>query len=208
MSIKVSIVEDEECVRSVLAMYLRSCGDVWLVSAHETAEEALVSIPRAKPQVVLMDILLPGMDGIECTSRLKAILPDLKIVVLTGVSKEEAVLNAFRAGASGYLLKPFGMSECVSAIREVVSGGAPLAAKAAQFLLNSFRRYDGQPELVKQLTERERQVIDLFRRGYRNRAVAKELNVEVSTIETHAHHIYERLGVHSRTEAIARLSGS
>jgi DNA-binding NarL/FixJ family response regulator len=174
--------------------------------AHGSAEEALKSIPSRKPDVVLVDINLPGLNGIKCVAGLKAKLPDLSVLMLTRYEDSEMIFAALRAGASGYLLKKTILTELISAIEQVRMGGTPLSMQVAREVVGYFNRNTANSN-VENLGKREQEVLSLIAKGYINKEIAEILGVSLETVRTHLKRIYEKLHVHSRTEAAAEYFG-
>jgi DNA-binding NarL/FixJ family response regulator len=177
------------------------------VAACETAEEAVKQIPECQPQVVLMDINLPGMSGIQCTALLKARLPATHILMLTAYSRDDYVFEALKAGASGYLLKSISLPELIRSILDVVEGGAPMTGQIARRVIEVFRQPAPRATSESQLTPRENEILHLLAQGYSNKEIATQLNCSASTVRNHLEHIYEKLHVHCRAEATAKYLG-
>lgn len=167
----------------------------------------LRAFPPLTPDVVLMDIKLPGMSGIECVLRLKQLLPTVQVLMLTTYEDSDLIFNSLRAGASGYLLKKTHPAEILQAIGQVHDGGSPMSVHVARKLVNHFQQIP-QPALeVEQLTPREREILDLLAKGYRYKEIVDHLNISLSTVRTHIRAVYEKLHVQSRTEAVVKLLG-
>ena len=165
-------------------------------------------MPQARPDVVLMDIYLPRMTGIECTARLKALMPKVQIVILTAVDDDELVFLALEAGADGYLLKRTKPSDMRAALFDVLTGGAPMSSEVARRVVESFRKKSPTLEPAVHLSAREEEVLVLLSRGYSNKEIADKLELSVDTVRSHLKHIYEKMHVRSRTEAVARYVAS
>jgi DNA-binding NarL/FixJ family response regulator len=161
-------------------------------------------IPPLKPDIVLMDIFLPRMSGIECTTQLKLQLPKAQILILTGVEDDELVFLALEAGADGYLLKRTTPEDLRSAMLEVMRGGAPMTSEIARYVVQSFRKSGGSPKPTVHLSTREEEVLILLTKGYANKEIAHQLSISVETVGSHLKHIYEKMHVRSRAEAVAR----
>ena len=209
MKISVSIVEDDSPVRASLAQLIDSSPGCRCVSRHGSAENGLAEIPRIKPDVVLMDINLPGINGVECVRRLKPQLPATQIIMLTVYQNTENIFDALAAGATGYLLKQTPPDELLMAIREVHAGGSPMSSHIARKIVQSFRQAGPPfPEALspeaQTLTPREIQVLDLLAKGFLYKEIAETTKTTYATVHTHIRHIYEKLHVRSRTEAVAR----
>lgn len=202
--LRVALVEDQPEIRENWKRLIESFRDFDFVCACPSAEEALRCLPDAKPDVVLMDIYLPGISGIECTARLKAVLPRTQIVMLTAVDDDELVFQALQAGADGYLLKRTKPSDPRAALLDVFTGGAPMSSEVARRVIESFRRPVRTRDEVMRLSPREEEVLVLLSRGYSNKEIAEQLGLSVDTVRSHLKHIYEKMHVRSRTEAVAR----
>ena len=209
MKINVGIVEDDRELRESLAKVVEGHSRLRCVAACKSGEEALQLIPPLAPDVVLMDINLPGMTGIKCTALLKDRLPKTQILMLTIYSNNNYIFEALQAGASGYLLKSNSSEEVVDSIIGVMEGGAPMTGQIARRVIEAFRRPadNGNGFSEAQLTDRELEVIQLIARGYANKEIASQLGVAVSTIRRHIENIYSKLHVHCRTEAAAKYLG-
>lgn len=202
-AITVSIVEDDVKVRGSLARLIDSTEGFVCVSQHPDGENALKEIPISLPKVVLMDINLPRMDGVECVRRLKEVLPSVEVVMLTVYENTNIIFSALSSGASGYLLKQSTPEQIVEAIREVRTGGSPMTSHIARKVVASFRKISKPTHDYEKLSLREQQVIDRLAQGQTYQEIADALNVTYATVHTHIRHIYEKLHVRSRTEAIS-----
>ena len=213
MSIAVSIVEDDPGVRASLARLIDKSPGFSCLSQHPSAENAIQELPRANPAVVLMDINLPGLSGVECVRRLKPALPGTQIIMLTVYQNTEHIFNALAAGATGYLLKRTPRDKLLDAIREVHCGGAPMSRQIARRVVQFFQQIDRLPEdarpapEVSSLTEREHEVLAQLAKGYAYKEIADQLNISFETVRTYVRTIYEKLHVHSRTEATLKYLG-
>ena len=208
MKINVGIVEDDRELRESLTKVIRGHPPLHFVAACPSGEEALRLMPSAAPDVVLMDINLPGMTGIKCTALLKNRLPKTQILMLTVYSNNNYIFEALQAGASGYLLKSNSCEEVVESIISVMEGGAPMTGQIARRVIEAFRRPASNGLSEAQLTDRELEVIQLIAKGYANKEIASQLGVAVSTIRRHIENIYSKLHVHCRTEAAAKYLGA
>jgi DNA-binding NarL/FixJ family response regulator len=208
MSINVAIVEDNAGVRETWAKLLAGTPGFRCVATCESGEAALKRFPATRPDVVLMDIHLPGMSGIECTARLKVKMPQTQILMVTVYADNEHVFEALKAGASGYLLKCTDPEELTRAITDVVRGGAPMTGQIARRVIEVFRQPGPQAQPITELTQREREILELLAKGYANKEIAARLGGSIETVRVHVRHIYEKLHVHSRTEAAARYLDS
>lgn len=204
-SISVAIVEDDAEVRGSLINIINRETGMSCAGAFGTAQEALEQIPRLRPQTVLMDINLPGMSGIECVRKLAEAVPGLQIVMLTVYHDTKAIFDSLAAGAVGYLLKPVRADELVRAIRDVRGGGAPMSANIARQVVQAFKK-PAAPERgdVPDLSPREREVLELLAKGYQSKEIATQLGIAYWTVESHVAHIYQKLHVRSRAEAVAK----
>jgi DNA-binding NarL/FixJ family response regulator len=209
--IAVSIVEDDSHIRQILGSWLRSSKDFECVSENRSGEAAIVDIPRRKPDVVLMDVNLPGMSGIECVSQLKPQMPKTQFMMLTVYEDSNHIFNALAAGATGYMLKETPCEELLSAIRRIYAGESPMTGSIARMVVETFRAAKPQPTEEYNLTQREAEVLELLARGYLYKEIADVLKVTVPTVNTHIRHIYEKLHVQSRGRAVAiynQMAGS
>ena len=205
MSIKVAIVEDNKSIRLSLVELLDSSPGFRAVLACASAEEALQTLPSAPPDVVLMDLNLPRMSGIECVRNLKRLLTTTQFIMLTIEDESERVFESLRAGATGYLVKNVPPEKLLASIEEVHRGGSPMSSQIARMLVRSFHQRGQAPSEAENLTPREQQILTHLARGYRSKEVAEELGISVQTVLTHIRNIYEKLQVRSRAEAVARF---
>ena len=204
--ISVSIVDDENELRQSIATYLNGSPGFRCVSAFANGETALEQLPARWPDVVLMDIHLTGMSGIECTRRLKAVNPEARIVMLTVYEDDEQIFTALTAGASGYLLKRLRPVKLLEAIRDVHAGGSPMSHSIARRVVASFQQAAQAAEEKGRLSSREQMVLDCLARGLTYKQTADQLNINIPTIRSYLRRIYEKLHVQSRTEAVAKYS--
>jgi DNA-binding NarL/FixJ family response regulator len=200
--IKVSVVEDDVKVRSSLARMLDSTSGFSCASQHPSAEYALTELPIIRPDVVLMDINLPGMNGVECVRRLKEVLSGTQVVMLTVYENTNIIFNALAAGACGYLLKQSSPDQILQAIRDVHAGGSPMTSHIARKVVASFQNITSPKNDYEKLSLREQQVLDHLSQAYTYTEIAEALNIRYHTVHTHIRHIYEKLHVRSRTEAV------
>jgi DNA-binding NarL/FixJ family response regulator len=201
----VSIVDDEADLRKHIAGYLTATGDIRCKSVYASAEEALEHLPHDKPDVVLMDINLGGMDGIECVRRLKAVMPEAQVLMLTVFEDTEKIFRALAAGASGYLLKRMSPRKLLEAIAEVRAGGSPMSAPIARKVVQSFQSAPAQGHESVALSPRELSVINGLAQGLAYKQIADQLSVSIHTVRNYIRRIYEKLHVQSRTEAVAKF---
>jgi DNA-binding NarL/FixJ family response regulator len=206
MPIRVSIVEDDTALRRTMADVLRQAEDCAFVGAYGSAEEALREIPQDPPQVLLMDIDLPGMNGVECVRQLADLAPQTQILMLTVFKDAPSIFNALSAGAVGYLVKPVRSAQLVEAIHDVYGGGAPMTSSIARKVVQTFQR--AAPPVVpdaEHLSPREQEVLDLLAQGYLYKEIAERTGSSYATIRTHIERIYQKLHVHSRAQAVAHV---
>ena len=199
----IGIVEDNPTIRAGLEELVARLKGCRCVGSFGSAEEALRKLPALKPELVLMDIHLPNLSGIECTARLKALLPDVRVLMLTVYEDETKIFQALKAGASGYILKRTGKKEIVEAINELRQGGAPMTSAIARKVVESFR--ESPPKEETKLTRRETEILDCLARGFSNKEIAQQLSLSVETVGWHLKQIYEKLHVHCRTEAAMKF---
>lgn len=200
----VGIVEDDAILRQSLTRLIGAAHGIRCVAACATGEEAIEKLPAAKPDVVLMDLNLPQMSGTECIRRLKEFLPQTPVIVLTVYEDSEHIFRALKAGASGYLLKRSEPDQVLDAIKQAREGGAPMSSQIARQVVHSFHGPAPEGENVN-LTDRENEILALLSKGFANKEIADKLNISVPTVRTHLRHIYEKLHVRSRTEAIVKF---
>ncbi|HEV2394593.1 MAG TPA: response regulator transcription factor [Verrucomicrobiae bacterium] len=205
MSITVSIVEDNEQLRATLARVLGRAEGFKCLTQYPDAESALEGIPKEHPQVVLMDINLPGINGVECVRRLKVVTPETQVVMLTVYEDTENIFNALAAGAAGYLLKRTKSAELIEAIREVQRGGSPMTTHIARKVTQSFQRAGPSAKPTENLSEREQEVLDCLSQGFLYKEIAEKLGISYETVHTYIRRIYEKLQVRTRTEAVAKF---
>ena len=202
--LRVCIVEDDEMVRHTLAGMLKRAKGFLCVGEYPSAEEAIREIPRIGPDVVLMDISLPSMSGVDCVRQLGEKAPAIQIVMLTVHEDAEALFNSLAAGARGYLLKPVRSADLLAAIKDVSSGGAPMTSTIARKVVQSFKRTGPSSRESENLSPRELEVLSYLAKGYLYKEVADMLNVSYATVHTHIDHIYAKLRVRSRAQAVAK----
>ena len=207
MPITVSIVEDNDQLRGTLARVISRSEGFQCLGDYGSAEAALEDLPRRPSDVVLMDINLPGMNGVECARRLKELLPRTHVIMLTVYEDTDNIFNALAAGAMGYMLKRTPKDELLEAIRDVLKGGSPMTAHIARKVVQSFQR----PTAASQSTEdanlspREKEVLDALAQGFLYKEIAEKLGISYETVHTYIRRIYEKLQVRTRTEAVAKF---
>jgi len=205
---KIAIVEDNRVIRESLMEFVRADAECECVYVCGTATDALKEIPRRQVDIVLMDIQLPDISGIECTARLKQLMPSVQIIMVTVYEDTERIFKALRAGACGYLLKRCTPDELISAIREVRQGGAPMSREIARKVILSFREPVTAAAEVEGLSPREHEILELLAEGFPNKQIAARIGLTDGTVRWHLRHVYHKLHVRSRTEAALKfLSG-
>jgi DNA-binding NarL/FixJ family response regulator len=201
MPIKVSIVEDNDQIREGLSVLINGSTGFQCVATYPTAENALKYLPAHKPDVVLMDIQLPGMSGIECVRELRGRLPDLQIMMLTVYEDDDNVFKSILAGANGYVLKKVPPSELLEAISDLHNGGSPMSDRIARKVVQAFQQMGKSSEETENLTQRESEILSYVAKGFQDKEVAEKLFLSFETVRTHLRNIYKKLHVRSRTEA-------
>ena len=206
MALRVAIVEDDPRWRSNLELLLGETQGLECVGSYPSGEAAVADLPRRRPQVVLMDINLPKMSGVECTRQLRALLPEVQIVMLTVYDDSERIFQALQMGANGYLLKRASADEILQAIQDVHRGGAPMSAYIARKVVQSFQQQAPPTRPDEVLSKRESEVLGYVSRGYSDKEVAEALGLTPATVRSYLKTIYSKLHVHSRTQAIAKAA--
>ena len=207
MSITLAIVEDLDEVRDGLKNFISLSSDFRILDTFKTAEEAVHDLPKLKPDIVIMDINLPGMNGIECIRQTKSKTPATQFMMFTVYENDEKVFEALKAGASGYLLKNTGLVQLIESLKELYNGGSPMSANIARKLVTLFRNEQKEASNVGILSSRENEILQLLTKGLLYKEIADQLSISVSTVRQHIHHIYEKLHVQNRTEAINKAFG-
>jgi DNA-binding NarL/FixJ family response regulator len=206
MPITVSIVEDNDKLRGTLARLLDRSDGFRCLSQYASAEDALKDLPQARPNVVLMDINLPGMNGVEAVRKLKPALPATQFVMLTVYEDADHIYNALSAGATGYLLKQTPREELLLALGDVHRGGSPMTSNIARKVVQSFKQTRVPVPPGEELSPREQEVLELLARGYLYKEIAERLNISVPTVNTYIRRMYEKLHVRSRAQAVAKFA--
>jgi DNA-binding NarL/FixJ family response regulator len=205
MAIKITIVEDNAAVRASMVDILQGTPDCESVSAFSTGEEALLKIPKFKPHVVLMDISLPGMDGVECVRQLANVMELPQILMLTVHEDPDSIFNSLAAGAAGYLLKPVRAEKLLAAVKDVYTGGAPMTSNIARKVVQSFKRVTPTARpMAENLSPRELDVLNHLVKGFSYKETSDAMGISYSTVHSHIEHIYRKLRVQSRAQAVAR----
>jgi DNA-binding NarL/FixJ family response regulator len=205
MDISVSIVEDNDKLRETLARALNRAKGFSCVSQHANAEDALKALPQERPDVVLMDINLPGMNGVECVRQLKHVAPDIQVVMLTVYEDTDNIFKALKAGATGYLLKRTTQAELLEAIQEVHRGGSPMTTLIARKVVQTLQQTPAPSQPNEALSPREQEVLDCLAKGFLYKEIAEKLGISYETVHTYIRRIYEKLQVRTRTEAVAKF---
>jgi DNA-binding NarL/FixJ family response regulator len=200
----VAIVEDNATIRNTFRNWIEAAPEFRCVCTCASAEEALLEIPRLKPDVVLMDIHLPGQTGIACTAQLKEKLPGVQVIIVTVYRNHELIFQALEAGACGYLLKRSSPEELLKAINEVRTGGAPMTGEIARMLVEAFQKKPGNSASGDGLTQREEEILVFLAEGLSNKEIADRVKISYDTVRAHLRHIYEKLHVRGRTEAVKK----
>ncbi len=207
MPISISIVEDNDKLRGTLAKVIGRADGFRFATDYANAEEAIADLPKVRPDVVLMDINLPGMNGVECVRKLKTLLPQTQVMMLTVYEDTENIFKALAAGANGYMLKRTPTKDLIEAIREMQRGGSPMTTHIARLVVQSFQKSAAPSSggSLSELSEREQQVLDLLAQGLIYKEIAEKLNIGYETVHTYIRRIYEKLQVRTRTEAVAKF---
>jgi DNA-binding NarL/FixJ family response regulator len=203
--IQVAIVEDDEEIRANLTHRINESSLLRLVRSYPDAETALTDLPRQKPDVVLMDINLPGMDGVECVRQLKPRMPDAQFIMLTVYEDSNRLFKSLMAGASGYLLKRTPPAKLLAAIREAHEGGSPMTPQIARRVVLHFSQAPEPSSELQKLTPREKEVLNQLAKGFRYKEIVDNLHISPGTLHSYIRNIYEKLHVHSRTEAVVKF---
>jgi DNA-binding NarL/FixJ family response regulator len=205
---KIVLVEDQQEVSESWSRLINSFPDFTCVRTCISGEEALREIPAIQPDVILMDIFLPRMSGIECTARLKTLLPNTQIIILTALNDRELVFLALEAGADGYLLKRTKPADLRQALLESLAGGAPMSSEIARRVIETFRRKAKTQEKLIGLSAREEEILVLLTKGFPNKLIADQLGLSIDTVCSHLKRVYQKMHVNSRTEAVIRYLAS
>jgi DNA-binding NarL/FixJ family response regulator len=207
MSITLAIVEDLDEVRDGLKNFISLSQDFKVLDTFKTAEDAVNDLPGLKPDIVIMDINLPGMNGIECIRQIKDKTPHTQFMMFTVYENDEKVFEALKAGASGYRLKNTGLVQLIESLKELHNGGSPMSSNIARKLVTLFRSEQKEPANLDILSNRENEILQLLAKGLLYKEIAEQLSIAVSTVRQHIHHIYEKLHVQNRTEALNKAFG-
>lgn len=202
MEINVLIVEDDPEIRDWLQAVLKQTTGINCLLAYPDAESCIKQYEEKDPDVVIMDIHLPGMNGIECIRKIKPLKPNVQFIMFTVFEDDENVFESLCAGASGYILKNTTPEKLAEAIRELYGGGSPMSPSIARRVISSFQKPDSSRSQYNKLTPREKELLDMLSKGYRYKEIADKMFISVETVRTHIRNIYEKLQVQSRTEAL------
>ncbi len=202
--ITVVIVEDKEEIRNNIEILLNNSDSIKCIKTFPNSETAIEYIPELKPNVILMDINLPGKSGIECTQILKSKIPGTQIIILTMYDDSEKVFKALSVGATGYLLKRTTSEQLIAAIKEVHEGGSPMSMEIARMVVGSFNTKDGNKKIEELLTKREWEILGLLSKGMKYKEIAEKLFISIETVRNHLRNIYSKLQVRSGTEAVLK----
>ena len=208
MNISIAIVEDLDEVRDGLKSFISLNNEFIVIGAFKTGEEAFTHLPQLVPDIVIMDINLPGINGIECIRRVKDKTPHTQFMMFTVYENDEKVFEALKAGASGYLLKNTGLLQIVESLKELYEGGSPMSANIARKLVNLFRDPSKETTAIDVLSNRENEILQLLSKGLLYKEIADQLQITTGTVRQHIHKIYEKLHVQNRTEAIIKAQGT
>lgn len=203
---RVAIVEDDSGLRAQLEGILESADGVCCVGSYPSAETALRDLPKVRPDVILMDIKLPGMSGIECVARLRDDLPATHVIMLTVYEDSERIFQALQAGADGYLVKSSPTETLLAAIEDVHRGGAPMSTNIARKVVRRFRHFEPSPDETENLAPREREVLDLLASGFVYKEIADQMGISSETVRGYVKSICKKLHVKNRLEAVARYA--
>lgn len=205
MQLKVSIVDDDQPTSLILADLIRESPQLAFLSYFPDTESAIENLPKDQPDVVLMDINIPQLNGIECVRALKPLLPGTQFLMLTVYADADHIFAALAAGATGYLLKSTRRTQLVSAIKQIAQGGSPMSCSIARKVVQSFSRPENKQSGLEELSPREKSVLELLAKGYLYKEIAEQLGLSVLTIDTYVRRVYDKLHVNSRSQAIAKF---
>jgi DNA-binding NarL/FixJ family response regulator len=205
VTIRVAVVDDDEDIRTSLTAMIRRAPNFRLTGDYPDAETALREIPTHPPDVVLMDINLPGMNGVECVRQLKAAQPALQVLMLTVYEDSDSLFNSLKAGASGYLLKRTASSRLLESINDVYDGGSPMTPQLARRVVQLFAKSGNEDEDVSKLTAGEKEFLEQLAKGYAYKEIADRMKISIDTVRSYVRTVYEKLHVHSRTEAVVKF---
>lgn len=202
MKKSICVVEDDRDLREALGMMIQFTDQYEFAGSFENAESAIELLPNLNPDVVLMDINLPGESGISCVTKLKTLCPDLLVLMCTSYEDDEKIFQSLEAGATGYILKTEGPMKIINAIDELFEGGSPMSCSIARKVVASFSKMESQNKVIESLTQREKEILNLLAKGQMNKEVAHQLEISHGTVRKHIQNIYEKLHVNTRVEAV------
>ncbi len=205
--ISIAIVEDDPVLRELLGEIVGTAAGWKLVGSYSSAEDALAALPADPPQIVLMDIQLPGMSGIECVVRLKEQCPDVQVMMVTVYDNNDRIFDALASGASGYLLKPDAAERILESLEDLVAGGSPMSSAIARKVVRNFQKTPPSKNRDHNLTRRETDILEQLVKGSLYKEIASDLGIGLETVRTHLHNIYTKLHVRTRTEAVVKYLG-
>lgn len=205
MEIRVSIIEDHADTRNMLALLIGEAPNFDCVGSFENGEDALRELPQLATDVVLVDIHLPGISGIDCVRELKQIMPNTEFIMCTSIEDSDSVFNALKAGASGYLSKTTSPSKILDALQDAYNGGSPMSSSIARKVVGYFQKKESTTADFEKLTAREKEILDYLSKGYRYKEIAGLLFLSIETVRKHIHNIYQKLQVSSRTDALNKV---
>jgi DNA-binding NarL/FixJ family response regulator len=208
MPIKICIVEDDAGLRESISGFISDSKGFECLGAFPSGEEALKRIPNLLPSVVLMDINLPGMNGIQCVKRLKEKMPAVQTMMLTVYDSTDQIFEALAAGASGYMLKSTPPEKLLEAVEDIQNGGSPMSSHIARKVVQAFQPGVRSAPLIEHLAPREQEVLDLLSKGYAYKQIAAQMNLNIGTVRTYIRRIYEKLHVNCRTDAVVKYLGA
>jgi DNA-binding NarL/FixJ family response regulator len=203
--IEVAIVEDEKYIRDMLTELIGSSRDHKCTAVFENAEDAMSQLSTVHPHVALVDVHLPGTTGIDCVSKLKALMPDVQFVMCTSLEDSETIFKALQAGATGYMTKATPPAKILEAITDAHNGGSPMSSQIARKVISFFQQKPQSNSELDKLSVREQEILQYLSKGYRYKEMASMLNISIETVRKHIHNIYEKLQVNSRTDAINKV---
>lgn len=205
----IAIIEDHQETRDLLVSLIEAGGDFQCIGWYEKAETAVEGLPKLRPEVVLVDIHLPGQSGIQCVRNLRPQLPDTLFLMCTSLENPETIFQALQAGACGYLTKSSGIQSITAAILDALNGGAPMSSSIARKVVSYFHqpRFQEMEKELEKLSHREQEILEYLAKGYRYKEIAALLYISIETVRKHIHNIYYKLQVNSRTDAINKVQG-
>jgi len=206
-TISIAIVEDDPVLRSAFAEIISTHSDWELRGSFASAEDALEVLPANPPRVIIMDIQLPGMSGIECVARLKEACPEIQVMMVTVYDNNDRIFDALAAGASGYLLKEDAPERLLESLNDLVDGGSPMSSAIARKVVQHFQKTTPSKNKAHNLTPRETEILEQLVKGSLYKEIASDLGIGIETVRTHLHHIYSKLHVRTRTEAVVKYLG-